>query len=257
MEDFNIDFISLPHTNKHKTMAEGRFAVIGMGRFGSAIAQRLTEKGAEVIAMDASRERIEHVRDKVTYAVALDSTDKDALVSQGIKDMDAVVVALGENFQDVLLTTFVLQELGVKRIIVRANGDVQTRILEKMGVKEILSPEAEVSNAVADNLINPHVLMTVTLPDSYQIIEVKAPKGIAGRTLSEIGLREKYKVNLVTLLRWDGTEQPQMEYFSDNTTDVHHHIIGVPTADTVIEESDILLLFGTGKSIQRFIDINS
>ena len=257
MEDFNIDFISLPHTNKHKTMAEGRFAVIGMGRFGSAIAQRLTEKGAEVIAMDASRERIEHVRDKVTYAVALDSTDKDALVSQGIKDMDAVVVALGENFQDVLLTTFVLQELGVKRIIVRANGDVQTRILEKMGVKEILSPEAEVSNAVADNLINPHVLMTVTLPDAYQIIEVKAPKGIAGRTLSEIGLREKYKVNLVTLLRWDGTEQPQMEYFSDNTTDVHHHIIGVPTADTVIEESDILLLFGTGKSIQRFIDINS
>ena len=82
----------------------------------------------------------------------------------------------------------------------RANGEIQNKILEKMGVKEILSPEGEVSNAVAENLINPHVLMSVKLPDDYQIIEVKSPKGIAGRSLTEIGLREKYKINLVTLL---------------------------------------------------------
>ena len=76
-------------------MAEGRFAVIGMGRFGTAIAQRLAEKGAEVIAMDSDRDRIERIRDKVTYAVALDSTDREALLSQGIADMDAVVVSIG------------------------------------------------------------------------------------------------------------------------------------------------------------------
>lgn len=238
-------------------MAEGRFAVIGMGRFGSAIAQRLTEKGAEVIAMDSDRERIERIRERVTYAVALDSTDKYALISQGIQEMDAVVVSIGENFQDVLLTTFALQEVGVKRIIVRANGEIQNKILEKMGVKEILSPEGEVSNAVAENLINPHVLMTVKLPDSYQIIEVKAPKGIAGRSLTEIGLREKYKINLVTLLRWDGTGDAPAEFFKDNASHANHHIIGVPDGDMKIESSDILLLFGTSKNIQRFIDINS
>ena len=78
-------------------MSEGRFAVIGMGRFGSAIAQRLAEKGAEVIAIDSDQEQVEQIRDRVTYAVALDSTDKDALLSQGIRDMDAVVVTIGET----------------------------------------------------------------------------------------------------------------------------------------------------------------
>lgn len=238
-------------------MAEGRFAVIGMGRFGSAIAQKLAEKGAEVIAMDSDRERVEQMRDKVTYAVALDSTDKEALISQGIKDMDAVVVSIGENFQNVLLTTFTLQEIGVKRVIVRANGDTQTKILEKMGVKEILSPEQEVSNAVAENLINPHVLMSVRLPDDYQIIEVKAPPGIAGRSLAEIGLREKYKINLVTLLRWDGTADAATEFIGENASHMNHHIFGVPSGDTMIESSDILLLFGTSKNIQKFIEINS
>ena len=235
-------------------MSEGRFAVIGMGRFGSAIAQRLAEKGAEVIAIDTDQEQVELIRDRVTYAVALDSTDKDALLSQGIRDMDAVVVTIGENFQAVLLTTFVLQEIGVRRIIVRANG---IKILEKMGVKEILSPEQEVSNAVAENLVNPHVLMSVQLPDDYGIIEVKAPVGIAGRTLAEIGLREKYKLNLVTLLRWDGTGDNAAEMLSDSTSHSNHHILGVPTGETRIEASDILLLFGTSKSIQRFIEINS
>ena len=227
-------------------MSEGRFAVIGMGRFGSAIAQRLAEKGAEVIAIDSDQEQVEQIRDRVTYAVALDSTDKDA-----------VVVTIGENFQAVLLTTFVLQEIGVRRIIVRANGETQIKILEKMGVKEILSPEQEVSNAVAENLVNPHVLMSVRLPDDYGIIEVKAPIGIAGRTLAEIGLREKYKLNLVTLLRWDGTEDAAAEMLSDNSSHSNHHILGVPTGETRIEASDILLLFGTSKSIQRFIEINS
>lgn len=238
-------------------MSEGRFAVIGMGRFGSAIAQRLAEKGAEVIAIDSDQEQVEQIRDRVTYAVALDSTDKDALLSQGIRDMDAVVVTIGENFQAVLLTTFVLQEIGVRRIIVRANGETQIKILEKMGVKEILSPEQEVSNAVAENLVNPHVLMSVRLPDDYGIIEVKAPVGIAGRTLAEIGLREKYKLNLVTLLRWDGTGDNAAEMLSDNSSHSNHHILGVPTGETRIEASDILLLFGTSKSIQRFIEINS
>ena len=156
-----------------------------------------------------------------------------------------------------LLTTFVLQEIGVRRIIVRANGETQIKILEKMGVKEILSPEQEVSNAVAENLVNPHVLMSVQLPDDYGIIEVKAPVGIAGRTLAEIGLREKYKLNLVTLLRWDGTGDNAAEMLSDSTSHSNHHILGVPTGETRIEASDILLLFGTSKSIQRFIEINS
>jgi len=220
-----------------------RFAVIGIGRFGTAIATKLSIGGAEVIAIDSCKDRINNIKDNVTYSVVLDSTDINALRSQNIQDMDAVVVSIGEDFQSLLLTTFALQELKVKRIMVRAQGDAQKKIIAKMGIDEILSTEDEVSDNVAKTLMNPSVLLYVPLPDEFEIIEVKAPKGVVNRTLLDIGLRTKYKINLITLLRKRGDQQ--------------HHIVGVPKGDTVIEEDDLILVFGSSKNINRFIDINS
>ncbi|WP_417609494.1 potassium channel family protein [Owenweeksia hongkongensis] len=223
-------------------MAQSKFAVIGLGQFGTAIAKKLAQKGAEVMAIDNDEERVEAIKDDVSYAVTLDATDGKALKSQNILEMDAVVVAIGENFQDLLLTTFTLQELEVKRIMARVQGPSQRRILEKMGIKEILSPEDEVGNNVAESLINPNVLMSMQLPDDYQIVEVKAPKNIFDRTLEDIGLRQKYEVNLVTLLRKE--------------EDGEKHIIGVPSADTVLQEGDVIVLFGKTSHLTRFLEIN-
>jgi trk system potassium uptake protein TrkA len=139
---------------------------------------------------------------------------------------------------------FQLQEMKVKRIIARAQGPVQRKILEKMGVENILSPELEVANNVAEQLTNPGVLMCVRLPDEYEIIEVEAPSKVIGRTLEDIGLRKKYNINLVTVLRKS----------ADGST---HNINGVPSADSVINEGDIILLFGLVKDINRFIEINA
>jgi trk system potassium uptake protein TrkA len=225
-------------------MSDQRFAVIGLGQFGTAIAKKLALRGAEVLAIDDTLEKVESIKDEVSHAVALDATDKRALLSQNIQDMDAVVVAIGENFQGLLLCTFLLMELNVKRIITRAMGSDQRRILEKMGVTEILSPEDEVGGNVAEMLINPDVVMCVQLPDDYEIVEVKAPKEVCGRSLKDIGLREKYSLNLVTILR------------KHNETDKDYHIIGVPNSSTVVEKSDIIALFGLTKNIERFLDIN-
>lgn len=218
-----------------------KFAVIGLGQFGTAIARKLSVKGAEVIAIDVDEEKVENIKDDVAYAVTLDSTDKRALEAQNIPDMDAVVVSIGANFQDLLLTTFVLQELGVNRIIARAQGPVQRKILEKMGIMEILSPEDEVGNNIAEQLVNPGVLMCMRLPDDYEIVEVKAPRTLLNRSLEDIGLREKYKLNLVTLVRQENGEQ---------------HILGVPAPNTVVGEDDIVIVFGKTKDIDRFIEIN-
>ena len=225
-------------------MSDQRFAVIGLGQFGTAIAKNLALRGAEVLAIDDTLEKVESIKDEVSHAVALDATDKKALLSQNIQDMDAVVVAIGENFQGLLLCTFLLMELNVKRIITRAMGSDQRHILEKMGVTEILSPEDEVGGNVAEMLINPDVVMCVQLPDDYEIVEVKAPKEVCGRSLKDIGLREKYSLNLVTILR------------KHNETDKDYHIIGVPNSSTVVEKSDIIALFGLTKNIERFLDIN-
>ncbi len=221
-----------------------RFAVIGLGQFGSAIARNLSERGAEVIAIDYNEDNVEALKDHVAYAVTLDATDKKALQSQNIEDMDAVVVSIGENFQGLLLCTFILQELEVKRIIARAQGPTQRKILEKMGVTEILSPEDEVGNNVAEQLVNPSVLMCMTLPDDFEIVEIKAPKAVISRSLDDIGLRVKYKVNLITVLR-------------QSEKDGKHHIIGVPKSDTQIEENDIIVVFGKTRNIDRFIEINN
>ena len=167
-------------------MAENKFAVIGMGRFGTAIAQTLSQRGAEVLAIDNREEKIEDVKDDVSCAVTLDSTELKALKSQNIQDMDAVVVAIGENFEALLLTTVLLMELNVKRIIARANGKHQRMILEKLGIREILSPENEVGTAGAERLLNPNIITSLQLPDGYEIVEIKTPKELGNRSLSEI-----------------------------------------------------------------------
>lgn len=230
-------------------MSDQRFAVIGLGQFGSAIARNLSKRGAEVLAIDTSLEKVESLKDEVSHAVALDATDKKALLSQNIQDVDAVVVAIGENFQGLLLCTFLLMELKVKRIITRAMGSDQRRILEKMGVTEILSPEDEVGGNVAEMLINPDVVMCIQLPDDFEIVEVKAPAEVCGRSLEDVGLREKYKLNLVTILRKE-------EGSPEETNIKDYHIIGVPDSETVINKTDIIVLFGLTRNIERFLEIN-
>lgn len=218
-----------------------KFGVIGLGRFGRSIARKLSAKGAEVMAIDLDEEKVDAVKNDVAYGVALDSTDKRALEAQNVQDLDAVIVSIGASFQAMLLTTFVLQELGVKRIIARAQDNTQKCILEKMGVNEVLQPEVEVGNNMAEQLYNPGVLMCMQLPDEYEIIEVKAPRLALNRSLNDIGLREKYQLNLVTLLR---------------KTKEEYHIIGIPDANTLLEKDDLIVLFGKNKHIDRFIEIN-
>ena len=131
-------------------------------------------------------------------------------------------------------------------------GNDQRRILEKMGVTEILSPEDEVGGNVAEMLINPNVVMCMQLPDDYEIVEVKAPSAIFGRNLGDIGLREKYKLNLVTVLR---KKEGSTEENDNNTKD--YHIIGVPDSNTIIQKTDIIIIFGLTKNIERFLEINN
>ena len=111
-----------------------------------------------------------------------------------------------------------------------------------MGLKHILSPEQEVANNIAEQLTNPGVLMCVNLPNDHEIIEVSAPSKLHGRTLQDIGLRKKYNINLVTLLKKDGDE---------------HQIKGVPGPDTIIDKGDIIMIFGLTKEVNRFIEINA
>lgn len=230
-------------------MNYSKFAVVGVGRYGATIARRLAERGAQVFAFDPDEEKIENIKDDVAFAVTLDATDIRALRSQNIDELDAAVVAIGENFEATILTCVHLMDLGVKRIIARASGEHQRLILEKVGVVEILTPEDEVAFVVREKLINPSIVSFLQLPDDFEIAEIIAPKGIVGRSVDSIQMRNKYELTLITIKREYKVQKNGEEI-------IEQHVIGVPKGDTEIMACDTLVVFGTSKSVQRFIDIN-
>ena len=229
-------------------MIDKQFAVIGLGQFGEAIARSLSSKGAQVMAIDSNPERVDYISSEVSYAVALDATDKKALASQNIQDFDGVVVAIGEEFENLLLCAVNLIELGAKRIIARAKGDANKLILQKLGIKEIFQPEFEVGAVVASRLVNPSLLSFMSMPDGYAIAEISPPAKIIGKRLDEINLPKKYHINLITIKR-------ELESADVNTKN-KRQIIGVPQADVIIHDIDHLVIFGREKDFMRFVEVN-
>lgn len=227
-----------------------KIAVIGVGRYGSAIARKLAEKGAEVYAFDTDPEKLDEIKDEVALAVEIDATDKKVLMSQKIDQMDAAIVAIGENFEATVLTSLNLLDFNIPRVIARASGDNQYRILEKIGVQEILLPEMEVASNMSERLVNPNITAFLQLPDDYEIAEIKTPKGVAERTIGDVGLDKKYNLTLITLKR-------AYEMEKDGKMTKVEHIIGVPRQEQVIYESDTLVVFGMRKDVQKFIEINA
>ncbi len=230
-------------------MNYSKFAVIGVGRYGSTIARRLAEKGAQVLAFDPNEEKIENIKDEVAFAVTMDATDIRALRMQNLHEVDAAVVAIGENFEATVLTCVHLLDLGVKRVIARASGDHQRLILEKIGVSEILTPENEVAYVVREKLLNPNIVNFLQLPDDHEIAEIIAPKGTVGRSIDEIGFRNRYEMTLITIKR-------EYEITKNGEECTEQHIIGVPKSETIIKEKDSLVVFGAAKSVERVIEIN-
>ena len=230
-------------------MNYSKFAVIGVGRYGSTIARRLAEKGAQVFAFDPNEEKIENIKDEVAFAVTMDATDIRALRMQNLQEVDAAVVAIGENFEATVLTCVHLLDLGVKRVIARASGDHQRLILEKIGVSEILTPENEVAYVVREKLLNPNIVNFLQLPGDHEIAEIIAPKGTVGRSIDEIGFRNRYEMTLITIKR-------EYEITKNGEECTEQHIIGVPKSETIIKEKDTLVVFGAAKSVERFIEIN-
>lgn len=218
-----------------------RFAVIGLGYFGSNLARALTRNGAEVIAIDNTLTKIEEIKDEVAYAVRLDSTDEKTLRNQGLEDLDAVIVSIGEDFESALLTCVLLLEFGCKNIIVKSTSPIHTRIFKSVGVHTIVAPDLDMAERLSGSLISTNILETIPLTERYSILQVKAPTFMEGRTLKELDLRREHHVNLITIKR-KSAEDAEREV-----------IIGVPLPDTRIEKQDTLILMGEKDSIGRLV----
>lgn len=217
-------------------MARRQFAVIGLGRFGSAMATTLAELGQDVIGVDGNAERVRQLADTVTQAVELDATDERALRAISIQDVDVAVVSIGENIESSLLVVMQLLELGVKSIVAKAVTPLHGRILEKLGVSRVIFPEREMAVRIAHGLVMPNVIDYIELSRDFSIVEVPAPEMFVGRTLKQLELRPKYGLTLIAIKRQPGPTAEQVTNIS-------------PSADEIIQPGDVLSLLGSNQRL--------
>ncbi len=217
-------------------MTRRSFAVIGLGRFGSAMSKTLVELGQDVVGIDASEERVQHLADTLPSVLQLNATDERALRNAGIQDVDVAVISIGENIEASLLVVMLVKELGIPRIVAKAVTALHGRILEKLGVDRVIFPERDMAMRVAHSLVVPNVLDYIELSRDFSIIELPAPAEFAGKTLRELQLRPKYGLTLIALKRHRGTNAPV-------TTNI------APQADDRIEAGDVLSLLGPNERL--------
>ncbi|MBI4478098.1 MAG: TrkA family potassium uptake protein [Acidobacteria bacterium] len=217
-------------------MARRQFAVIGLGRFGSAMATTLAELGQDVIGVDANPESVRRLADTITQAVELDATDEKALRAVGIHEVDVAVVSIGENIESSLLVVMQLLELGIRSIVAKAVTPLHARILEKLGVSRVIFPEREMAVRVAHGLVMPNVIDYIELSRDFSIVELPAPEIFVGRTLKQLELRPKYGLTLIAIKRRPTATAPEV-------TNV------APPADEVIQAGDVLSLLGSNERL--------
>jgi trk system potassium uptake protein TrkA len=209
------------------------FAVIGLGRFGGSICRELSREGMEVLALDLDEDKVNEYRDIAAHAVIADSTDENVLRELGLRNIDHVIVAIGDNIQASMLTTLMLKEMGIKTITVKAQNDYHEKILNKIGADHVVHPERDMGKRIAHNIISNNILDYIELSDDHSVVEVKAGSKMSGRTLVDLDIRAQYGCNVVAIKR-------------------KKDVIVSPMATEEIRESDILIVIGADKDISRF-----
>jgi trk system potassium uptake protein TrkA len=219
-------------------MKKQTFAVIGLGRFGSAMATTLTELGQDVIGIDSDEERVQRHADVIRSAVQLDANDDRALRAVGVQDVDVAVISIGENIEASLLAVMLIKDLGVRQVIAKAVTTLHGRILERIGVNRVIFPEREMAIRVAHSLVVPNVLDYIELSRDFSIIEIPAPRDFAGKSLKELQLRNRYGLTLIAIKRKPEGGGPEV-------TNV------APTADDQILTGDVLALLGPNERLAQ------
>ncbi|MFH1538773.1 MAG: TrkA family potassium uptake protein [bacterium] len=209
-----------------------KVAVIGLGRFGITVARELMKMGFDVLAIDQDEQMVNRVVDSVTHALILDSTNRDALLNAGLKTFQTAVVGIGENIEASILTTLLLKEMGVEKVIARAINNYHGIILEKIGADKIVYPEDEIGVKTARAIANPGLIDFMEFGSELSIADTTASENMVGKTLSELQLRNKFGINVIAVKRGE-------------------KINGAPGPDDTITEGDVLLVSGAPKNISQ------
>lgn len=211
------------------------------------MAQKLTEQGHEVIGVDNNMDKVDSLKESISHTVCLDSTDEFTVSGLPLKDTDVVIVAIGEDQGANIMTTAVVKNLNVKRLISRAITPLHENVLEAMGVDEIVHPEEETAERWAKKLCFKGVVDSFELSGQYSIVEVNVPPRYAGQTLQEVNFRGKYNLVVLTTIKKEEKKNLLGAQKSINL------VQGVASPKTVLEENDIMVIYGNNKDIKMLL----
>ncbi|MCQ2502592.1 MAG: TrkA family potassium uptake protein [Saccharofermentans sp.] len=211
--------------------------VIGIGRFGYHLIDQLNRAGDQILAVDSSEERIEPVMDMVTSSLIGDATNPAFVKSLGVANFDVCFVAIGDDFQASLETTSLLKECGAKYVVARASRSVHEKFLLRNGADSVVFPEKQLAEWSAIRYSSAKVVDYLDYPGDYSIFEITVPENWIGKSLSELGIRKNFHLNVLSIKR------------NNNT------ILEFP-ADMVFEKGDTVTLFGADKDIKKNLGIN-
>jgi len=218
------------------------FAVIGLGAFGRKVCEIITERGGRVIAIDNDAALIDRIKDTVTQAVLLDSTDVDSLTNAPFDDVDVAVVAIGDNIASSILTTALLKRVGVPYILARAISELHEQVLKQIGADEIVNIEIDQGIRVGSKLMSPEVLDRILVSQTVSVAELYPPKSFIGKSLSKLNLREKFNVNIIAITR--------VSLSIDETgNSIRNEQVLFPNGEDILEETDVLLVVGKNEDI--------
>ena len=211
--------------------------VIGIGRFGYHLIDQLNKAGDEILAVDSSEERIEPVLGKVTSSLIGDATNESFIRSLGVENFDVCFVAIGDDFQSSLETTSLLKECGAKYVVARASRSVHEKFLLRNGADSVIFPEKQLAEWSAVRYCSGRVVDYLDYPGDYSIFEIKVPKEWVGKSLVDLGVRNRLHLNVLSIKREDKA------------------ILEFP-ADLVFEDGDTVTIFGADKDIKKALNLN-
>lgn len=211
----------------------GQFVVIGLGIFGRTVAVNLARSGHSVLAVDLDQREVDRVAPELDSVVRADATDEQALRELRLERVSCAVVAIGVQAMEAsILTTALLRQMGVPRIVARSLSELHARVLRAVGAHEVVSPEEEMGHRLARRLAEPNVLERLELGEDAEIVELGVPESFIGRTLVDLNVRQKFGVTVVAVRRAGSVRAS-------------------PGADDRLEPGDVLVVIGDPEGASR------
>lgn len=209
-----------------------QFLIIGLGRFGSALAVDLCRQGAEVMAIDRDMEAVEAHRSLLTEVACADAMDHGVLREIGVENFDIAIVGIGSDIRAGGTITMLLRELGAKYVVAKADDEFHGRMLMKLGADRIVFPERDMGQRMAHNLVSEKILDFIELSSDYSLMEMRPQTAWLNRPLSELNLRGKYRINVVAIRSGESVN-------------------AMPDMNTRIAENDVLLIVTASETLRK------